>query len=102
VACGTTHTLAVSVDGELFAWGCGREGQLGLGDYSSPRAPQLVHLLVGQRVTSVAAGEFHSAAVTENALYTWGDGAEGQLGLQTDKELKVTMLFEAACVVVHL
>ena len=27
-------------------------------------------------------------------MYTWGDGAEGQLGLKTDKELKVTILSE--------
>ncbi|RHY29020.1 hypothetical protein DYB32_005521, partial [Aphanomyces invadans] len=29
VACGYTHTLAVSDSGELFSWGLGEYGQLG-------------------------------------------------------------------------
>ena len=77
----------MSRDGEVFAWGCGREGQLGLGDLSSPRAPQLVHTLVGNHVVQISAGEYHTAALTATTLFTWGDGADGQLGCG-DGELK--------------
>ena len=31
VACGDDFTVAVTEDGELFAWGDGRDGHLGLG-----------------------------------------------------------------------
>ena len=30
-ACGMAHTLALTLDGTLFAWGQGADGQLGLG-----------------------------------------------------------------------
>ena len=35
----------------------------------------------GARIVAAAAGRSHSAAVTEDgALWTWGDGDDGQLG----------------------
>ena len=74
--------MALSSDGEVFTWGCGREGQLGLGDLSSPRSPQLVHSLLGCHVLQVSAGEYHSAALAADNLYTWGDNAEGQCGIE--------------------
>lgn len=31
VACGNAHTLALSTDGEVYGWGSGESGCLGLG-----------------------------------------------------------------------
>lgn len=39
VACGFHHTLCLSADGELFAWGGGKEGALGLGDWTNREMP---------------------------------------------------------------
>ena len=33
VACGESHTLALSTSGELYSWGSGQQGQLGHGDF---------------------------------------------------------------------
>lgn len=47
-----------------------------------PAKPTLESALSGQRVVSVAAGSFHSGAVTEDGgVHMWGDNASGQCGL---------------------
>lgn len=44
--------------------------------------PTLENALSGQRVVSVAAGSFHSGAVTEDgSVHMWGDNGAGQCGL---------------------
>ena len=49
--------------------------------YSSRDAPALVQGLSSVKVVAVAAGESHSAAITDKgALYTWGRGNYGRLG----------------------
>ena len=95
VACGTVHTLALTVRGELFVWGGARSGKLGLGGVGFcdtfvqktrtgqpfvPR-PKNVSALAAMHVTHISAGRAHSLAVTEQgALYTWGCGKDGKLG----------------------
>ena len=32
ISCGPQHVVAVGHDGEVFAWGNGKDGRLGLGD----------------------------------------------------------------------
>jgi hypothetical protein len=32
LSCGTFHTLGVTTDGMVYAWGSGKDGKLGLGD----------------------------------------------------------------------
>ena len=32
ISCGPYHVVAVGADGEVFSWGSGKYGQLGLGD----------------------------------------------------------------------
>jgi chromosome segregation ATPase len=81
VAAGSFHTVVLTQQGEVFSWGCGRDGQLGHGDWGSPRVPHLVKALQGKDVIQVGCGEYHSAALTSSGeLYTWGDGGDGQLG----------------------
>ena len=48
---------------------------------SSRDAPVQVQALVSVKVVMIAAGESHSAAITDKgALYTWGRGNYGRLG----------------------
>jgi alpha-tubulin suppressor-like RCC1 family protein len=87
--CGA-HTLAVDARGAVWSWGEGRFGRLGHGDEEDAWTPRRVapHALgadgfgCGSRIVAVAAGGFHSVAVTaEGVAYAWGGGEHGQLGL---------------------
>lgn len=89
VSCGSNHIAAIHVSGELYTWGFGSAGRLGLdvtGPSADPRAdasrPTLVQGLLGSPVVTVACGFAHSAAITADAkLFVWGSGATGKLGL---------------------
>jgi alpha-tubulin suppressor-like RCC1 family protein len=79
VACGDGHTLAVTEAGELWAWGGGAQGRLGLNDEQRRLVPTRVdpQHFAHAPISAVAAGESHSAAVTAGgALYTWGGAQE--------------------------
>ncbi|THU54002.1 hypothetical protein C4D60_Mb10t20370 [Musa balbisiana] len=85
VACGEYHTAAISEDGDVYTWGLGSMGQLG---HCSPQSgdkellPRRVVALDGITVKDVACGGVHTCALTaQGALYTWGGGQAGQLGL---------------------
>ena len=59
LACGINHTLALTADGQVFAWGCGRQGKLGTGDCVDKATPTRVRLdtATGDSVARIAAGE---------------------------------------------
>ena len=74
------NTVALTNEGEVFAWGDNGVGQLGLGDYLDRNQPTEVPGL--QDVVQVSVGKFHSLAVTKDGrLFAWGDNGKGQLGL---------------------
>ena len=56
-------------DGRVFVWGGSGEGQLGLGEEAE--VPEPKELDVGQRVTCIACGYYHSALVTGEWLKSW-------------------------------
>ena len=103
VAAGLFHSLAVTTDGVIFAWGSNAFGQLGL-CASIPRSsgeagvcfvsagegsgffdqlvPVQVKELASVRIASVSAGARHSTAVSEGGdVYVWGDNSDRQLGV---------------------
>lgn len=68
VACGRLHTAAVTMSGDLFMWGAGDGGRLGMGeDMSNKTVPTLVEYLSSMdvRVWRVACGASHTIIVTE-------------------------------------
>ena len=69
VAAGAMHSAAVTARGELWTWGCGLYGVLGLGDHAGRQAPALVGAhqapaWAGSRVRTVACGESHTLVLT--------------------------------------
>ncbi|CAM6018832.1 unnamed protein product [Sphagnum balticum] len=81
IACGLFHSCLWE-NGNLWVWGKGDGGRLGLGGEDSMYSPVLNPNIAG--VKMVALGGLHSAAVTEDgSVYTWGFGGFGALGLGT-------------------
>lgn len=72
---GLNHCIAVSVCGlEIYTWGRGIDGQLGVGYIKATPDPMVVKNFKGL-VIGVSAGFNHSAAVTDEGLvYVWGKG----------------------------
>ncbi|XP_072254755.1 RCC1 and BTB domain-containing protein 1 [Pyxicephalus adspersus] len=83
VACGSHHSLVLSLEGEVFAWGYNNCGQIGTGTTSNQPVPRKVSAqLQSKTVVAVAAGPTCSMAITDNGqVYGWGYNGTGQLGL---------------------
>ena len=81
IAAGCYHSLAVTSTGQVLAWGDNAFGQLGNGSTTRSDVPVTVKLPAGSKVTAIAAGGYHSLAVTSTGqVLAWGDNAHGQLG----------------------
>jgi len=66
---------------DIYTWGRGDCGQLGLGEASETTTalPQILEPLRGKDIISLAAGLFHSAGITSDGeIYAWGANEEGQ------------------------
>jgi alpha-tubulin suppressor-like RCC1 family protein len=97
VAGGMYHSLALTDDG-LYAWGGNGNGQLGDGTTTDSSVPVKVIFPAGVTVQAVATGSYHSMAITDDGLYTWGDNGGAQLGDGTriDRTLPVKVSFPSA------
>ena len=89
VATGVAHSMAVTGQGQLWAWGHNGEGQLGAevapakGQRRTHEAPRPVRLasLAAVKVRHVACGGYFTLALTAAGdTLSWGDGSNGQLG----------------------
>jgi alpha-tubulin suppressor-like RCC1 family protein len=79
VAAGTSHSLALTSTGDVYAWGGNGSGQVGNGTQTMATVPVLVAGLAN--VVGIAAGDTHSLAWTASgALYAWGGNGNSQLG----------------------
>eukprot|EP00899_Mesostigma_viride_P010139 jgi/Mesvir1/19126/Mv12867-RA.1 len=102
------HSLVLSGDGRIFAFGEQHLGRLGVssvfnavtedGHAAQLREPTPVDSgqLPARRVLSVAAGLHHSIAATfSGEVHTWGSNSHGQLGLRADDPPKDAASFPA-------
>ena len=98
VACGAFHSAAISAAGDVLTWGKEDHGMLGHGhgsmDQWSPRVVDRHELGGGGggeaaadwRIVGVACGGWHTCAATASgAVYAWGRGEYGRLGLGDDR-----------------
>ncbi|GAB1299082.1 RCC1 and BTB domain-containing protein 2 [Apodemus speciosus] len=83
VACGSYHSLVLTSDGEVFAWGYNNSGQVGSGSTANQPIPRRVTgCLQNKVVMNIACGQMCSTAVVDTGeVYVWGYNGNGQLGL---------------------
>ena len=77
---GYGHTLILTCDGTVKAWGRNEYGQLGLGDKTDRSTPTPITGLTG--VKQLVAGTYHILALmNDGTVKSWGDNSCGQLGM---------------------
>ncbi|KAB0400187.1 hypothetical protein E2I00_001994, partial [Balaenoptera physalus] len=83
VACGSYHSLVLTSDGEVFAWGYNNSGQVGSASTANQPIPRRVTgCLQNKVVVNIACGQMCSMAVVNTGeVYVWGYNGNGQLGL---------------------
>lgn len=80
VCIGEGFVVALTAEGDAYAWGKNRVGQLGNGATStSEKEP--VAVASDQTFVQIAAGSAHALALdTDGAVWAWGENGAGQLG----------------------
>jgi alpha-tubulin suppressor-like RCC1 family protein len=82
LSAGGHHACGVTTDQKLFCWGSNQSGELGIGSTNPAGPPSLVNIPGETQVTAVAAGRFHTCAITgDAAMFCWGDDGSGELGI---------------------
>lgn len=97
IATGSTHCTATTVNGTVYAWGQGSNGELGVGLEGSREGvimtPTKVHLDVQVRAT--ACGMAHTVFVAVNGdVYSCGSNSLGQLGLKESEPVYEPQVIE--------
>lgn len=81
LACGSSHTLALTDGGEVFSWGTNNNGQLGHKQAATRPAP-VTSSIGGKLVNDIACCSVSSYALLDNGeLFAWGSNAYGQIGI---------------------
>lgn len=66
VSGGRAHSIALTSKGEVWVWGCGKSGRLGLGSSTDEVEPSLLEYLEGSEVLQVASGFDHNLVLVAN------------------------------------
>ncbi len=78
---GADHSLALSRDGRVFAWGDDSYGQLGSGRHLFLTTPVATILTDPGSVVGLAGGSYHTLArLRDGSVLAWGNNTSGQLG----------------------
>jgi Tol biopolymer transport system component/alpha-tubulin suppressor-like RCC1 family protein len=79
---GLQHSLALTSDRSVWAWGRNDHGELGNGTTTDSSVPVAVSgLSVGPAVVAVAAGAYHGLALkSDGSVWAWGQNDWGQVG----------------------
>ncbi|KAM3530602.1 hypothetical protein NHJ13051_001266 [Beauveria bassiana] len=88
LAAGSNHILALDTKGNVLAWGCGQQNQLGRRiierNKMSSLTPQGMGLPRG-KISKIACGGYHSFALDKNGkLWGWGLNNFGEIGVQSN------------------
>jgi len=89
IAALTYHTLVVTKNRDLYAFGLGKSGRLGTGDEQHKAIPTRVSLS-GRKVFQVAAATNHSLCCTfDGDVFAWGSNRFKQLGVELKQQREI-------------
>lgn len=89
ISLGGTHACMVDESGELYCWGAGSGGRLGVGRELTGVQPTPMRVVsaVTENVpptanewTQVSVGESHASAVHAGSIFSWGNNANRRIG----------------------
>ncbi|UPQ99880.1 DnaJ-like protein [Chloropicon primus] len=81
IAAGASHSMMRDSRGRVWTWGHNKKGELGVGDYRTRLAPELLGFFGNVAVSSVSAGKVNSAFVTDSGeVFTCGSSTSDLLG----------------------
>lgn len=91
IACGVEHSIALTNDGELYAWGSNTEGQLGIGSHTVTEIkPKRIYTLAAVPIAFIACGGYHTVVISKSGVvFAWGRNTFGQLGLNDTQQRSV-------------
>ncbi|GEP41912.1 choice-of-anchor D domain-containing protein [Brevifollis gellanilyticus] len=103
VSQGGAHTLALTTEGKVYAWGSNQWGQLGDNTLVKKSAPVGVNTtdgvssLSGKKVVAIAAGYNHSLALcSDGTVSAWGSNYNAELGNGTITDSAVPVPVDTA------
>ncbi|XP_066589203.1 X-linked retinitis pigmentosa GTPase regulator-like isoform X2 [Prorops nasuta] len=89
VVAGSHHSMALTSDGGVVAWGSNLEGQLGLSGISG-LVNKPTKVPIPEPVKEISAGYYHSAFLTQSGLvYVCGESESGKLGIDVSFSTQV-------------
>jgi hypothetical protein len=82
ICCGTSHSMALTSSGDIYAWGSNKYGQIGDGsDINCQPIPKKMKYSENEKFKAITCGCFHSMALTEDGrVFSCGHNLCGQLG----------------------
>ena len=84
VSAGRYHSMVITTDGYLWAWGNNGYGRLGLGNTTQQSSPIQVGSLTNWSSVSAGSGSHSMAIKTDGTMWAWGRAYGGALGLGDD------------------
>ncbi|KAL6898895.1 regulator of chromosome condensation 1/beta-lactamase-inhibitor protein II [Trichoderma evansii] len=85
---GANHILALDHKGNVVAWGCGQQNQLGRRIIERNKMSSLIPQGVGLprgKIAKIACGSYHSFAIDKNgAVWGWGLNNFGEIGVENN------------------
>lgn len=85
-SCSSAHSIAITTDGDAYAWGRNESGQCGLGS-TSACVPLPTKISLAGKFVAAAVGKNHSILVEDDgSVYAVGGNKCGQCGVNTKVE----------------
>ncbi|KAJ4251088.1 hypothetical protein NW762_011740 [Fusarium torreyae] len=88
LAAGSNHILALDHKGNVVAWGCGQQNQLGRRIIERNKMSSLIPQGVGLprgKIAQIACGSYHSFAIDKaGQVYGWGLNNFGEIGVESN------------------